>query len=182
MPFACLTTMPWSQETKTQLDCLARNKTWIMWFAWKLIPSIATRAQVPFRVRELHFLPLSHAQPVRKSFLEGVFWSSRITKRDGNIPFSDKLYLSIRVLWDIRNIYTDATDWPSVWLDMYWTSPSFLSLPFYLPRRNRCAQRHSKKKRQEKIKERGDHMTSLLLFMATTTSILLDDLLCAFLV
>ena len=101
------------------------------------------------------------------------------------MPFSDKLYLSIRVLWDTRNIYTDATDWLSVklrWLDMYWRSPSFLSLPFYLSRRNRCAQRHTKKKRQEKVKERGDHMTSLLLCKATTTSILCDDLLCAFLV
>ena len=39
-----------------------KKQNWITWLSWKLIPQIVTRAQVPFSVRELHFLPLSQAQ------------------------------------------------------------------------------------------------------------------------
>ena len=72
---------------------------------------------------------------------------------------------------------------------MYWTSLSFLSLPFYLQDEIDVYKDTEKMNRQEKVKERGEcsvtlteHARSLLLCMATTASILWDDLLCAFLV
>ena len=72
---------------------------------------------------------------------------------------------------------------------MYWTSLSFLSLPFYLQDEIDVYKDTEKRNRQEKVKERGEcsvtlteHARSLLLCMATTASILWDDLLCAFLV
>ena len=72
---------------------------------------------------------------------------------------------------------------------MYWTSLSFLSLPFYLQDEIDVYKDTEKMNRQEKVKERGEcsvtlteHARSLLLCMVTTASILWDDLLCAFLV
>ena len=72
---------------------------------------------------------------------------------------------------------------------MYWTSLFFLSLPFYLQDEIDVYKDTEKMNRQEKVKERAEysvtlteHARSLLLCMATTASILWDDLLCAFLV
>ena len=72
---------------------------------------------------------------------------------------------------------------------MYWTSLSFLSCLFIYRDEIDVYKDTEKMNRQEKVKERGEysvtlteHARSLLLCMATTASILWDDLLCAFLV
>ena len=72
---------------------------------------------------------------------------------------------------------------------MYRTSLSFLSCLFIYRDEIDVYKDTEKMNRQEKVKERGEysvtlteHARSLLLCMATTASILRDDLLCAFLV